>query len=117
MDKEFLNVNEVGEYLGIKISTLYFYVENGNIPHYRVGRLIRFKKLEIDQWMEGNKKEARRSEKKVEKILKKTDARDLDIERIIKKTIDEARGKRYTSDHGKLDQVKGLGKEVSDGSL
>ena len=67
--------------------------------------------------MEGNKKEVPRSEKKGKKILKKTDARDLDIERIIKKTIDEARGKRYTSDHGKLDQVKGLRKEVEDGTF
>jgi len=57
MDKEFLNIKEVSQYLGIKISTLYFYVENGDIPHYRIGRLIRFKKQEVDQWMEGNKKE------------------------------------------------------------
>ncbi|MGD0915810.1 MAG: helix-turn-helix domain-containing protein [Thermodesulfobacteriota bacterium] len=117
MDKEFLNIKELGEYLGIKTSTLYFYVENGSIPHYRVGRLIRFKRQDIDQWMEGNKKEVPRPEKEAKRILKKPGATDLDIERIVKKTIDEARRKRYTSDHGKLDQVKGLGKEVSDGSL
>ena len=117
MEKEYLDINEVTECLGIKKSTLYFHVENGTIPHYRIGRLIRFKKQEVDQWMAGNKKEAPRPEKEAKKVLKKPGVTDSDIEKIIKKTIDEARGKRYTSDHGKLDQVKGLGKEVSNGSL
>ena len=91
MDKEFLNVSEVGKYLGIKISTLYFYVENGNIPHYRVGRLIRFKKLEIDQWMQENKKQRIDLSKMTVRMLGKVSNRNSDVHSIVKKAIAETK--------------------------
>jgi excisionase family DNA binding protein len=46
VEKEFLNIEEVSDYLGIKKSSLYSRVEKKEIPHYRVGRLVRFKKSE-----------------------------------------------------------------------
>jgi excisionase family DNA binding protein len=54
MDKGFLTVNEVSEYLSVKPSTLYSMVKNGQLPHYRIGRLIRFKREDVDRWMEGH---------------------------------------------------------------
>ena len=89
MDKEFLNIKEASQYLGIKISTLYFYVENGNIPHYRIGRLIRFKKQEVDQWMEGNKKERIDLSKMAARMLGKVPHQILDVPSIVKKAIAE----------------------------
>ena len=87
MDKEFLNIKEVSQYLGIKTSTLYFYVENGDIPHYRIGRLIRFKKQEVDQWMEGNKKERIDLSKMAARMLGKVPHQILDVSSIVKKAI------------------------------
>ncbi len=39
--REFLAVEELSRYLGIKKSNLYSKVERKEIPHYRVGRLIK----------------------------------------------------------------------------
>jgi excisionase family DNA binding protein len=113
----FLNVEAIAKYLGIKPSTLYSMVEEKQIPHYRIGRQIRFRKSEIDHWMVGQREpvvdvklEARRVIRSVEKKS------DLNVERIVAKAIDEAKEKRYTPDYGKPDR-KGLGKEVSDGTV
>ena len=91
MDREFLNIREVGEYLGIKISTLYFYVENGSIPHYRVGRLIRFKKQDIDQWMARNRKEEINLSKIAVRMLGKAPYSHVDIRPTVKKAIAETK--------------------------
>ena len=86
-----MNIKEVGEYLGVKISTLYFYVENGGIPHYRVGRLIRFKQQEIDQWMEGNKKEKKDRSKMAARMLGKVANQHANVHCIVKKAIAETK--------------------------
>lgn len=91
MDKEFLNIKEVSQYLGIKISTLYFYVGNSDIPHYRIGRLIRFKKREVDQWMDGNKKDRIDLSKMAARMLGKVPHRILDVPSIVKKAIAETK--------------------------
>ena len=55
--KELLTIDEISEYLGIKKSTLYSKVERREIPFYKIGHLIRFRKAEIDAWMENFKAE------------------------------------------------------------
>jgi len=47
-----LTIRQLADYLNIKRSTLYAWVEQGIIPHYKMNRLIRFKKEEIDAWLE-----------------------------------------------------------------
>lgn len=118
LSQGFLNIQQIANYLGIKASTLYSLVEKSGIPHYRVGRLVRFKKSEVDEWMEGQKEpavdikiEARRV---VAPLQKKP---DLAINEIVKKAIDGAGKKGYTSRHGKPDRIKGLGKEVEHGTV
>lgn len=50
-----MTANDVAKYLGINVRTVYRKAENGLMPCYRVGRLVRFKKEEIDMSMkEGN---------------------------------------------------------------
>ena len=49
---QFLSINDLSKYLGIKPKTLYSWVAKGILPHYRIGGLIRFKKKDIDQWVE-----------------------------------------------------------------
>ena len=36
MTKEFLNIDELSEYLSIKKTTLYSMVGNGELPHYKM---------------------------------------------------------------------------------
>jgi excisionase family DNA binding protein len=91
MEREFLTINEVSEYFGIKKSTLYFHVENGDIPHYRIGRLIRFRKQDIDQWMAANKKETINLPKLASRMLGKVPHQVLDVPSIVKKAIAETR--------------------------
>ena len=56
MDRKYLNIDEVSKYLGLKKSLLYSYVEAGEIPYYRVGKLLRFKVEGVDQWMEDRRR-------------------------------------------------------------
>ena len=115
--KEFLTIQDLSLHLGIKTSTLYAMVEERAIPHYRVGKLIRFKKSEIDLWMEGNRKECVDPEKVAMKALRPARRCEIDIDRVVRKAIEGTRGQGYTIPHGKPDQVKGLGREVKNGTL
>jgi excisionase family DNA binding protein len=114
---EFFDIRDLSRYLGIRPSTLYVMVEERNIPHYRVGKLIRFKRSEIDLWMEGNKKDCVAPEKTARKALAPVRKPKIDIDRVVRKAIDETKGEGYTTSHGKPDQVKGLRKEAKNGTL
>lgn len=116
MDKDFLTINEVSEYLKIKPSTLYSWVKVGEIPHYKLHKMVRFRKGDIDIWMEGHRRESN-LDKKVKSILKATRKSKVNVDVFLKKTIDEVKGNRYNSLHGKPDQIKDLRKEVEDGTL
>jgi excisionase family DNA binding protein len=117
MDKEYHSIDEVSQHLGLKKSTLYALVEAGKIPHYRIGRLIRFKKEEIDQWMETNQKKPVDPSCKAREIARLIKKPKMDINRLVQQAVDRTTKKRYTPNHGKPDQVKGLGKEDQDGSV
>ena len=51
-----MNVGQVAGYLGTQRSTIYNLSMKSKIPHYHVppprGKLLRFKKSEIDAWLE-----------------------------------------------------------------
>ena len=49
--EELWDIRRVSQYLGIKRSTLYAMIEKKEIPHYRIGRLARFRQAEIDAWL------------------------------------------------------------------
>ena len=117
MTNEFLDIHELSECLNIKRSTLYVKVEAGEIPHYKVGRLIRFKKSDVEKWMESHRREQIDLEKKAKEILKITTRPNLNIDSIMKKSIEEVKDRRYNCANGKPDQVRGLRKEVKDGSI
>ncbi len=128
---EYLNIQELSMYLRIKPKTLYARVKD--IPHYKVGRLIRFKRDDVDAWMEQHRvvKEEKEQDQKqehaqeppktaTERAPKPPKARRsrkrkgpiTDIDRMISKAIDQVKGEGYTPPYGKSDQVKGSGKEV-----
>ena len=117
MDKEFISIKDVSIYLGVKQSTLYLKVKNQEIPFYRFGRIIRFKKIEIDRWTEEFKFESTHSNLKKGRHLIGINRNNPDISQILKKTIDDMKAPKYTCNNGKPDQIKGLRKEVKNGAL
>lgn len=64
-----LTIQQLSDYLSIKRSTLYAWVEQGFIPHYKMNRLIRFKKEEIDAWLEKMEKRGDESASMVKDFL------------------------------------------------
>ena len=55
MEDRYLSVDEIAEYLGIKKDTVYKWVAAKRIPAHKVGRLLKFKKDEVDEWIrQGN---------------------------------------------------------------
>ncbi len=51
MEDRWLSVDEIAEYLGIKRDTVYKWIDRRNMPAQKVGRLWKFKKEEIDEWV------------------------------------------------------------------
>ena len=117
MEKGFWNVEEVSTYLSVKPSTIYQWARVGGIPHFRLGKMLRFKKQEIDLWIENCRGKPIDPAKKGREILKGVKNPKMDIDRIIQKSIESAKNSRYNLPHGKPDRIKGLRKEVEDGTL
>ena len=47
-----MNIEQVAEMLGVKVSTIYSWVSQQYIPHYKIGRLVRFDKREVLEWVQ-----------------------------------------------------------------
>jgi hypothetical protein len=67
--------------------------------------------------MENHRRDPAEANKRARAILKATNSDTIDIDRVMKKTIAEAKGKCYPPNHGRPDQDKDLRKEVSSGTL
>lgn len=46
-----LDVKEAAEYLKVNVSTLQKWAARGEIPHAKVGRLLRFRLGDLDRWI------------------------------------------------------------------
>lgn len=46
-----LSTDEIADYLGVKRDTIYKWIERHNMPAHKVGRLWKFRKHEIDDWI------------------------------------------------------------------
>ena len=46
-----MTVTEVAEYLRVNPQTIYRKAKAGELPAVRIGRAIRFRKMELDEWM------------------------------------------------------------------
>src|SRR5580765_1567043 len=55
MDESFLTTEEVLEYLQVNLRTVYRLIKAGKIPAVRVGRQWRFRKRDIDTWLESQR--------------------------------------------------------------
>jgi len=117
MEKGFLNIDEASTYLNVKKSFLYSLVEGATIPYFRLNRLIRFRKDDLDRWMEDHRREGTNANTKARSILRATDRPKTDVDRLVKKSIEDVKENLYTPNHGRPDRIKDLRKEVSSGTL
>jgi len=55
MKERLMTIDELSKYLSIPKGSLYNMVNEGKIPHLKVGKRVRFCKREIDEWLEAQK--------------------------------------------------------------
>ncbi|MFA5459796.1 MAG: helix-turn-helix domain-containing protein [Candidatus Paceibacterota bacterium] len=55
--KELLSTTETAELLGISKNTLYEWIIQKKIPHFKVGRLVKFKREDLEDWLKKKKME------------------------------------------------------------
>lgn len=55
MDDRWLSVGEIAEYLGISKDSVYAWIEKKGLPGHRIGRLWKFKRSEVDDWVHKGK--------------------------------------------------------------
>ena len=51
LEDRWLSVGEICSYLGVSNDTVYRWIEKHYMPAHRVGRLWKFKKDEVDEWV------------------------------------------------------------------
>ena len=104
--KALVTIKGLSEFLNIKTSTLYSWVNKGSMPVYKLNGLLRFDMEEIEEWI----KESRFLPNVPQKAIKRG-TKNQGIDRIVKKAIDEVKGRGYNSASGKPGRGQGLGKE------
>jgi excisionase family DNA binding protein len=111
IDSIFWDIEDLSHYLNVKVKTIYSMAPD--IPHYRIGKLIRFKKTEIDSWLESKKEIFQETMQK----RKPQESTNNHIALLIRKTIDQTKQEDYNSHHGKSDRIKTQEKEINYGSI
>lgn len=77
MEDRWLSVDEVAIYLGIKRDAVYKWIIRKNLPSHKVGRLWKFWKGEIDEWVR-SVGAAEKDDKAVEFSLSNRDSKGRD---------------------------------------
>jgi len=52
---EWLSTQEAARRLGVTPRTLYRFIDQGDLPAYRLGRVIRLKKADVDAFIEASR--------------------------------------------------------------
>jgi len=98
-----LTIHELSQYLNIKRSTLYAWAAQGKIPHVKIHGLIRFKRDEVETWVESFQRE---DEGKAPSVSSKNKSRmEIDI------LVERAKRDAYNSIRGKPDLRQAQRKE------
>jgi len=121
IEKSYWSVDDASRYLGVKPTTIYEWAKGGEIPHYKVHKMIRFRKGEIDAWMERHREDCSVVEKKAKRVLEMVEGsrKSLkpDVDRVVRKSIEEVERGNNNDYNGNQTKVKGLRKEVKSGNL
>ena len=51
MEDRWLSVDEIAAYLGVRRDTVYRWIDRHTMPAHKVGRLWKFKRDEVDEWV------------------------------------------------------------------
>ena len=51
VEDRWLGVEELAQYLGVSRDTIYVWLTKGAVPGHRIGKLWKFKREEIDEWV------------------------------------------------------------------
>jgi excisionase family DNA binding protein len=57
MNDRYWSVDEISGYLGVKRDTVYKWIGRRGLPAHKVGRLWKFRKQEVDDWVSPNEPE------------------------------------------------------------
>lgn len=55
MEERWLSVDEIAVYLGVKRDTIYKWISEKDMPAHRIGRLWKFQRDEVDNWVRDGK--------------------------------------------------------------
>ena len=56
LEKEFYTVKELAELLCVKPLTIYRMVQRKELPHYKIGRSVRFRRDDIEAYLKSRRK-------------------------------------------------------------
>ena len=51
MEDRWLSISDICKYLGVSNDTVYKWIDKYEMPAYRMGRLWKFKKNDVDEWV------------------------------------------------------------------
>jgi excisionase family DNA binding protein len=54
LQRKYLTVKEVSQYIGVATDTIYTMVNQRRIPYVKVGRLVKFDQAALDAWLKQN---------------------------------------------------------------
>ena len=109
---EWMDIGQLSAYLNLKRKTVYSLTRNGKIPSYRVNRMLRFKRAEIDEWMEANRNTASRRRIAKKKIPVGDEERAQEVKAIVQEAVASVRERNR-----KKRPDKGVRKEDAHGDL
>jgi excisionase family DNA binding protein len=46
-----LDIHQAAQYTGVSVTTLYKWVSQRKIPHIKIGRLVKFDPVKLDEWI------------------------------------------------------------------
>jgi excisionase family DNA binding protein len=52
LEDRWLSVDEISQYLGVSSDTIYRWIDKQAMPAHRMGRLWKFKRDQVDAWVE-----------------------------------------------------------------
>ena len=107
-----ISISDLSDLLNMKTKTIYAKAEAGEIPCYRIGRLIRFKQEEIEAWLDTCRNGKPNKHEKASRKRRASSKSNNHLSTIITKAIDHETGKYYSPDNEKSDRTGGLEKEA-----
>lgn len=60
VQERLLTIKQVADYLQLDTTTVYAYAQQGKIPAIKVGWNWRFRKQDLEKWLDENKKKVRK---------------------------------------------------------